>query len=116
MSCAARPRWPRAAGAADLVQCSPRPATCTPRSTSSNRCPTQNADAQGRADTLAAAQLAQMSMGYGDAAAWAKALVERDPADLDAAGLLATLVLWTDGPDAARAVGRESGTTRRLTC
>lgn len=59
-------------------------------------------DAQGRADALAAARLAQMAMYYTDAADIACALVARDPQDVEAASLLATLVLWTDGPEAAR--------------
>ena len=61
------------------------------------------ADAQGRADALAAAQLARLAMYYDDAAGIARALVERDPGDAAAAHLLATLVLWTEGPEAARA-------------
>lgn len=61
------------------------------------------ADGQGRGDALAAAQLAQLAMYYDEAAGIARALVERDPGDLEAAHLLATLVLWTEGPDAARA-------------
>lgn len=61
------------------------------------------ADAQGRADTLAAAQLAQLAMDYARAEALARALVERDSGDAEAAQLLSTLTLWSAGPEAARA-------------
>lgn len=60
-------------------------------------------DTQGRDDSLAAARLAQLAMFYEDAAQIARQLVERDPADVEAAHLLATLALWLDGPEAARA-------------
>ncbi|ABC64309.1 tetratricopeptide repeat-containing sulfotransferase family protein [Erythrobacter litoralis] len=61
-------------------------------------------DAQGRADALAAAQLAQLAMNYEQSAGIARQLVARDPLDLDAAGLLATLELWLDGPERAQDV------------
>lgn len=60
-------------------------------------------DAQGRADALAAAQLAQLAMLYDEAAQIAQQLVARDPGDVEAAHLLAILGLWLDGPAAARA-------------
>jgi tetratricopeptide (TPR) repeat protein len=61
------------------------------------------ADEQGRADVLAAAQLAQLATDYGRAADLARELAERDPRDIEAAQLLSTLVLWSEGPEAARA-------------
>lgn len=59
-------------------------------------------DAQGRADTLAAAQLAQLGMFYEDAAQLVRELAKRDPSDFEAAHLLANITLWLDGPEAAR--------------
>ena len=63
----------------------------------------EHADAQGRADAMASARLAQMAMYYEDAADTARRLVTRDPQDVEAAALLSTLVLWLEGPDAANA-------------
>lgn len=60
-------------------------------------------DGQGRADALAAAQLAQLAMFYEEAAQIARQLVKRDPADTQAVQLLASLDLWLHGPEAAQA-------------
>ncbi|WP_284126241.1 tetratricopeptide repeat-containing sulfotransferase family protein [Parerythrobacter aestuarii] len=62
------------------------------------------ADAQGRADAMSAASLAHAAMHYGEAADITRALVSRDAADADAATVLAQLLLWTEGPEAAREV------------
>lgn len=62
------------------------------------------ADPQGRADAMMAASLAHAAMHYGEATEITRALVRRDPADAEAATVLAQLVLWTDGPEAAREV------------
>ena len=61
------------------------------------------ADQQGRADTLAAARLAQLAQDHARAEGWARALAERDPGDIEVAGLLSTLLLWSEGPEAAAA-------------
>jgi hypothetical protein len=85
------------AQAGDLYAALDRQATLLPQDIA-------RADAQGREDTLAAAQLAQVAGDHSHAAALARALAERDPGDAQAAQLLSTLVLWSDGPEAARAV------------
>lgn len=70
------------------------------------------ADAQCRADAMLVASLAHAAMQYGLAVTILKQLVERDPADAEAATVLAQLLLWTEGPDAASAsllAAREAG-------
>lgn len=62
------------------------------------------ADAQGRADALTMAQLLSGAMYYSEAADIARALVQSDPADAQAAATLAPLALWMDGPEAAERV------------
>lgn len=60
------------------------------------------ANAQGRADAMTAASLAHAAMHFGEAAGILRSLTQRDPADAEAATVLAQLLLWTEGPAAAR--------------
>lgn len=59
-------------------------------------------DLQGRADAMTAASLAHAAMHYDEAVEILAGLTRRDPADADAATVLAQLLLWTEGPEAAR--------------
>lgn len=60
------------------------------------------ADAQGRADAMMAASLAHAAMAYDEAIGLLRGLAARNAADAEAATVLAQLLLWTDGPEAAR--------------
>lgn len=59
------------------------------------------ADSQGRGDVMTAASLAHAAMAYREAVSLLQSLVRRDPADADAATMLAQLLLWTEGPEIA---------------
>nr|WP_137677737.1 tetratricopeptide repeat-containing sulfotransferase family protein [Parerythrobacter lutipelagi] len=62
------------------------------------------AGGEGRSDALLLARLYQGAMYYADATHIAEGLMKRDPGDGEAAALLAPLSLWTEGPEAARAI------------
>lgn len=63
-----------------------------------------SADKPGRDDALLLARLYRGAMVYSEAEAIGRALIARDPGDGEAAALLAPIVLWTEGPEAARAI------------
>ncbi|RZV31911.1 MAG: sulfotransferase family protein [Sphingomonadaceae bacterium] len=60
--------------------------------------------AQQRVDVMSAASLAHAAMHYEESAQMVRALLERNPSDAEAATLLGQLLLWMQGPEAAREV------------